>query len=47
MPPDSIPDAAVTETAAARRVLDRLWRRGTDFLGCRSLTQLMAPPRMA
>jgi enoyl-[acyl-carrier protein] reductase II len=35
MPPDSIPDAAVTETAAARRVLDRLWRRGTDFLGCR------------
>ena len=33
MPPDiAAPDAAI---AAARAELDRLWARGTAFLGCR------------
>ncbi|MBS0561231.1 MAG: nitronate monooxygenase [Proteobacteria bacterium] len=39
MPPDTIPPAAVSPPDTARReqaraALDRLWRRGTEFLGC-------------
>jgi len=35
MPPDSIPEAELHDRASARRTLDRLWERGTAFLGCR------------
>jgi enoyl-[acyl-carrier protein] reductase II len=34
MPPD-IQEAVLPDTARARRTLDRLWERGTAFLGCR------------
>ena len=34
MPPD-IQEAALPDTGRARRRLDRLWQRGTEFLGCR------------
>src|SRR5271165_5173016 len=35
MPPDSIPESELHDRASARRTLDRLWERGTAFLGCR------------
>ena len=35
MPPDSIREVLPADTARARRTLDRLWERGTAFLGCR------------
>ncbi len=34
MPPD-IPELVLPDTGEARRLLDRLWERGTTFLGCR------------
>jgi enoyl-[acyl-carrier protein] reductase II len=34
MPPD-IQEAVLPDTGRARRTLDRLWERGTAFLGCR------------
>jgi enoyl-[acyl-carrier protein] reductase II len=34
MPPD-IQETVLPDTARARRTLDRLWERGTAFLGCR------------